>query len=69
MVEPGGPAANAGILLGDIVVRIDGSELKGAHGLLAALDSEKVGQSVTVDVVRGGTLVQVNVVVGERRER
>ena len=69
MVEPGGPAANAGVLLGDIVVRIDGSELMGANSLQASLDSDKVGLSVPVDVVRGGKLVQLHVVVGERRER
>jgi S1-C subfamily serine protease len=69
MVEPSGPAGNAGVLLGDIVVRIDGSELSGAHSLQAALDSEKVGHPVTVDVFRAGKLVQLNVVVGERPER
>jgi S1-C subfamily serine protease len=69
MVEPSGPAGNAGVLLGDIVVRIDGSELRGAHSLQAALDSEKVGHPVTVDIFRGGKLVQLNVVVGERPER
>ena len=66
MVEPGGPAAKAGILLGDIAVRIDGAELKGLHGLQGMLDTEKIGQPVNVDIVRGGKLVQVNVVVGER---
>jgi S1-C subfamily serine protease len=55
MVEPRGPAGNAGVLLGDIVVRIDGGELRGAHSLQAALDPEKVGQ--------------LNVVVGERPEK
>jgi len=69
MVEPSGPAGNAGVLLGDIVVRIDGSELRGAHSLQAALDSEKVGHPVTVDIFRGGKLVQLNVVVGEKPER
>jgi len=69
MVEPGGPAANAGILLGDIVVRVDGAELRGAHSLQGALDSEKIGQSVAVDVVRGGKLVQLNVVVAERPQK
>ena len=69
MVEPGGPAANAGALLGDIVVRVDGAELRGAHGLQGALDSDKIGQSVAVDVVRGGKLLQLNVVVGERPEK
>ena len=66
MVEPGSPAANAGVLLGDIVVRVDGAEVRGWHGLQGSLDSEKIGQSAPVDLVRGGKLVQVSVVVGER---
>jgi S1-C subfamily serine protease len=69
MVEPRGPAGNAGVLLGDIVVRIDGGELRGAHSLQAALDPEKVGHPVTVDIFRAGKLVQLNVVVGERPEK
>jgi len=69
MVEPGGPAANAGILLGDIVVRVDGAELRGPHSLQGALDAEKVGQSVPVDLVRGGKPLQLNVVIAERPEK
>jgi S1-C subfamily serine protease len=69
MLEPNGPAANAGVLLGDIVVRVDGSELRGAHSLQSGLDSEKVGHPVAVDVVRGGKIVSLNVVVGEKPAR
>jgi S1-C subfamily serine protease len=69
MVEPAGPAATAGVLLGDIVVRVDGSELRGPHGLQAALDSDRIGQSVAMDLVRGGKLIQLSVVVGERPEK
>ena len=69
MVEPAGPAANAGVLLGDIVVRIDGSEQRGAHSLQQALDSDKIGHSVVADLLRGGKLVQFNVLVGERPEK
>jgi len=69
MVEPGGSAANAGVLLGDIVVRVDGAELAGMQSLQAVLDAEKIGQSVSVDLVRGGELLKLNVVVGERPEK
>ncbi|KAA6456871.1 serine protease [Acidobacteria bacterium AB60] len=69
MVEPGGPAAHAGVLLGDIVVRVDGAELQGPQSLQGALDSDKIGQTVPVDLVRGGKLTSVSLVVGERPVR
>lgn len=69
MTEPGGPAANAGVLLGDIIVRVDGTELRGLHSLQGALDPDKIGQAVQVELVRAGQLVPVNVVVGERPEK
>ena len=69
MVEPQGPAANAGLLLGDILVSIAGAELSGTHSLQAALGGEDIGKPVKVDIVRGGQLLHVDVVVGERPER
>lgn len=69
MVEPEGPAAKAGVLLGDILVSIAGAELRGAHSLQSVLDGENIGRPVKVDVVRGGQLLHLDVVVGERPER
>jgi S1-C subfamily serine protease len=69
MVEPEGPAANAGVLLGDILLSIAGAELIGAQSMQPALDGENIGKSVKVDVVRGGQLLHIDVVVGERPER
>jgi S1-C subfamily serine protease len=69
MVEPGGPAANAGVLVGDILVSVAGAELRGAHSLQAALDMEDIGKPVKVDMVRGGQPLQLDVTVGERPER
>jgi S1-C subfamily serine protease len=69
MVEPKGPASNAGVLLGDILVSIAGAELHDAHSLQSALDAENIGKPVKVDLVRGGQLLHLNVVVGETPER
>jgi S1-C subfamily serine protease len=67
--EEGGPAANAGVLIGDILVRIAGQNLRGARSLQPAMDGENIGTPVKVDLVRGGQMVQLNVVVGERPQR
>lgn len=69
MLEPGGPAANAGVLLGDILLSIAGAELIGRDSLQPALDGENIGKPVKVDLARGGRLLHLDVVVGERPER
>lgn len=69
MLEPEGPAANAGVLLGDILLSIAGAELISAQSMQPALDGENIGNAVKVDIVRGGQLLHLDVVVGERPER
>ena len=69
MVEPDGPAAKAGVLLGDILLSVGGAELRSAQSLQPALDEEKIGSPAKVDLVRGGQLLHLDVVVGERPER
>jgi S1-C subfamily serine protease len=68
LLEPDGPAAKAGVVIGDILVRIAGKDLRGLRSLQPALDGENIGKPVTVDLVRGGTLLQLQIVVGERPE-
>lgn len=65
-VAPGSPAEKAGIVLGDVIVTIDGRPVRSVRSLLTALDSEKIGQAVPIQLVRGGKLVEAKVTVGER---
>lgn len=65
-VAPGSPAEKAGILLGDVLITVDGAAVGKLRGLQPVLDSEKIGKSVAVQLVRGGKLVKANVEVGER---
>lgn len=67
-VAPGSPAEKAGIVLGDVIVTIDGCPVRSPRSLQAALDSEKIGKAVPIQLVRGGKLVEVSVTVGERPE-
>ena len=65
-VEPGSPADRGGVLLGDVLVGIDGasvSDVEDVHGLLGP---DKVGSQATLRVIRAGALAQVAVTVGER---
>ena len=67
-IAPGSPAETAGLLLGDIVVAIEGSPVQGVRSLQASLDSENVGRSVTLELIRGGKLLKVPVTIGERQD-
>ncbi len=67
-VAPGSSAEKAGLLLGDIIVTVDGSPVRNARSLQPALDSENVGKAVALEIVRGGKLAKVSVTVGEKQE-
>ena len=51
-VDQEGPAAHAGILSGDILVRLDGKPIASVGDLLRALDAEKINRTVAVDLLR-----------------
>jgi S1-C subfamily serine protease len=65
-VAEGGPAAAAGVLQGDILVRLDGNGIANADDLQSLLGPSRVGSSVTASVVRGGELKDLSVTVGSR---
>jgi S1-C subfamily serine protease len=65
-VEEMGPAADAGLLLGDILVAIDGEPISQLDDLLAVLSDDRIGVKVPVQIVRGGDLRSVDVTVADR---
>jgi S1-C subfamily serine protease len=66
-VEDNSPAEQGGVLMGDILVSIDGHAVTNADDLLALLNSERVGKAVSLGVIRGGALQSVTVTVGQRK--
>lgn len=66
-LEENGPAAKAGLLVGDILVGVAGQPVGDPDDLFAALNSETVGKNVSVDVLRGGKPDSINVMVAERK--
>jgi len=65
-VVAGGPADKAGLQAGDIVTAVDGTALDGAHPLDMVMSQHAPGDSVTLDVLRGGQTVKVSVTLGTR---
>jgi S1-C subfamily serine protease len=51
-VEQGGPASEAGILTGDIVLAVDGAPVSGADDLVRLLDADKIGRTIPLDILR-----------------
>jgi S1-C subfamily serine protease len=66
-LEKDGPAEKGGLLVGDILTKVNGQALSDADGLFAALSADVVGKLVSVEVLRGGQPQAVKVTVGERK--
>ena len=68
-VPAGGPAERAGILLGDVLVALDGAPVTGLEDVQARLGGDRIGTSVTALVIRAGARVEVPITVGEQPRR
>ena len=64
-VEDGGPAAAAGVLVGDILVELDGVAIAGPEGLRAAL-GDRPGKAATLVVLRGGARLELAATIGSK---
>ena len=65
-VEEDSPADRGGLLMGDILVGLDGENVGDTEELQALLAGDRVGEEVAVAVVRGGEAWAVHVTVGQR---
>jgi S1-C subfamily serine protease len=65
-VEANAPAATAGILVGDLVLSVDGKLVHNVHGVQRQLSTLKVGDPVAVAVIRGGVKMDLKVILADR---
>ena len=65
-VEADSPATKGGLLVGDMVVALDGEATAELDELLSMLTGDRVGKTVPVKIVRGGQLQEITVTIGER---
>ncbi len=63
-VTSGSPAAQAGLRSGDTIVSVAGKQVKDLDALHSALEEHKVGESVSMGIVRNNQNLTVNVTLG-----
>ena len=66
-LEENGPAQQGGLFVGDTIVAIGNQPVGDPDDLFSALNSDTVGKSIAVEVLRGGRAETVAVTVGERK--
>jgi serine protease Do len=65
-VVAGGPAAQAGLQQGDVILRVNGQTVTPDQTVSYLIANTQVGRRVPLDIIRGGRRQTVQVVVGER---
>ena len=63
-VEENGPAAQAGLQLGDVITKIDDTKITSLEDLTAAKKSYSTGDTSTLTVYRGGQTTTVELTWG-----
>jgi serine protease Do len=66
VVTPNGGAAKAGIQAGDVIVSIDGRNIKDGDDLVNDISGRHVGSTVKLGYLRDGKQSTANVVIGDR---
>jgi serine protease Do len=64
---PGGPADNAGLVVGTVITGYNGQKIKNMRDLARELAGSPPGRKTMLDVIRGGKPATVSVTVGQAR--
>jgi len=66
-VDENSPAQKGGLMLGDILVALDGHAINDSEDLQVLLTGDRVGKAIPIDVIRGNSLQTLQVTVGQRK--
>jgi S1-C subfamily serine protease len=65
-IDPDGPAARAGLLVGDIITTWNAKPVDRVREVMRFLGPDSAGNTVDLGLIRGGAPTAVKVVIGER---
>jgi Do/DeqQ family serine protease len=64
-VQPGGPAAKAGLRRGDVITRVNGEDVRDGNELRNRVAQARPGAAVPLEVIRDGKTASYSVTLGE----
>jgi S1-C subfamily serine protease len=65
-LEPDGPALKAGVMVGDVLLTLDGEAVMDTDAVQSQLGADRIGKKVMAEIVRGGTRISIGVIPAER---
>jgi S1-C subfamily serine protease len=65
-ITTGGPADRAGMLVGDVLLSLNGTSVTGQHSLRDFLAEERIGSTVEVRLLRDGALVTTHLIIAQQ---
>jgi len=65
-IDEAGPAQQAGLLIGDILVSVNGAPVGAVDDLVDQLAGDLIGKSIPIVIVRGSQAQELHIAVGER---
>jgi S1-C subfamily serine protease len=65
-VETKGPAALSGVMVGDVIVSFNGEPVHGVREILHRLRASRIGDTISLAVLRGGAKLDLTVSVADR---
>lgn len=68
-VDPGGPAAAAGVEPGDVITAVDGRAVRDLHYFHDAVARRRAGETVSVTLARDGQILTLGLVLEEDRRK
>jgi S1-C subfamily serine protease len=68
-VEPESPAHKAGMVIGDILISLEGKPVTHLDSVQSHLAGQDIGKTLSAKIVRGGAAQTLNIIVSEREHK